>query len=221
MTTVPIASFPLLVPPGWCATAQDRSSSGELCHNAGGNTYRSRGETHPAERPVFYDSFLNQRGSFVHHATDISCARGTPVVSTTDGRVLTETTYRGERRAGAGQSERGGNYAYIRDAAGNTHYYSHMDSLRVRPGQEIKAGQQIGTCGDTGNARGGCPHLHYGIRDSRGRPINPYTLMLSRYTAGGWRGRPKGSFPRWVLGAGFAAVAVAFVGGAYWYSSTA
>lgn len=221
MTAVPIASFPLLVPPGWRASSRDMKSSGGVCHNAAGNMYRSGGEMHPAERPVFYDSFLAQRGTHFHHATDISCARGTPVVSTTKGRVLVSTTYRGQARPGAGQSEAGGNYAYVRDEAGNTHFYSHMDSLRVRPGQEVEAGQQIGTCGDTGNAQGGCPHLHYGIRDPRGRAVNPYTLMLSRYRAGGWRGRPKGSLPGWALGVGLGAVAVAFLGAAYWYSTGA
>lgn len=220
--SVPIASFPLVAPPGWRADSVDLKRSGAQCPNSAGRdprTYRQYTTHFPIERPVLYDSFDAARGEHRHHATDITCARGIPVVSTTDGQVVNEWVYRGERRPGAGQSTNGGNYVMIRDAAGNKHYYAHLDRLMVRSGERVRAGQQIGTCGDTGNARGGCPHLHYGIRDEGGSPINPYTLLVDRYRAGEWQGSVRGSGPRWELiasgvGAGVAALAI---GGFLWW----
>jgi murein DD-endopeptidase MepM/ murein hydrolase activator NlpD len=190
-----LPSFPLLAAPGWRAESVDLKRSGAQCSNSAGRdprTYRQYTTHHPIERPILYDSFDAQRGEHYHHATDITCPRGVPVVSTTDGQVVEEWVYRGERRPGAGESANGGKYAYIRDPAGNKHYYAHMDRLMVRSGQQVRAGQQIGTCGDTGNARGGCPHLHYGIRDPSGRAINPFPLLREGYEAGGWLGRPRG-----------------------------
>ena len=227
MPTPPIQSFPLRAPLGWRAPSVDVKSSGEQCANSAGRdprTYRSSGQDWPVERPVLYDSFTAQRGEYLHHATDISCARGTPVVATTDGTVLESTVYRGERRPGAGHSENGGWYVYIRDPAGFLHYYAHMEELQVRPGELVRAGQQIGTCASTGNAAGGCPHLHYGIRDSAGRAVNPYTLLRERYDAGEWRGQPiVTSSPQtrwswaWMAAGGLVAIGL----GAWWWQRTA
>lgn len=190
---VPIQRFPVLAPPGFVATARDTNHRGSECANSAGHTYRTYGQPHPPERPLLYNSFEDQRTSGAqHHATDILCPRGVPVVSTTDGHVMTEWRYRGERRPGAGQSEQGGWYVKIQDTAGNKHYYAHMKDLLVRSGDRVRAGQQIGTCWDSGNARGGCPHLHYGIRDPSGRAINPYDLLRPMYQAGAWRGSPRG-----------------------------
>lgn len=214
----PIASFPLLAAPGWRAESVDLKRSGAQCANSAGRdprTYRQYRTHYPIERPVLYDSFEGARGEYQHHASDIICPRGIPVVSTTDGQVEEEWVYRGERRPGAGQSENGGNYAYIRDPVGNKHYYAHMDRLMVRPGQQVRAGQQIGTCGDTGNARGGCPHLHYGIRNPDGQAINPFTLLRAAYEGGSWQGRPWSSGPPMTLiAAGTAAGAAALILGA-------
>jgi len=131
--------------------------------------------------------------------------------------VLQTWVYQGERRPGAGHSENGGYYVNIRDAAGNRHYYAHMADLKVGPGDTVRRGQQIGTCGDTGNAAGGCPHLHYGIRDSRGQALNPYTLLRPSYDAGDWQGAVGGSSWSW---AWVALGAIGAVGGlALWWKS--
>jgi membrane fusion protein, copper/silver efflux system len=52
-----------------------------------------------------------------------------------------------------------------------------IDRLHVRvTGERVRAGQPIGTNGDTGNARG-TPHLHLEVHPGGGRPINPYPLV--------------------------------------------
>lgn len=49
------------------------------------------------------------------------------------------------------------------DLGGETYYmdYNHLDSINVKPGQEIKAGTPIGTIGNTGNTTG--PHLDWSV----------------------------------------------------------
>ena len=42
-------------------------------------------------------------------------------------------------------------------------YYAHLDRLAVSPGERVHAGDVLGYVGTTGNARGGPPHLHFGV----------------------------------------------------------
>ena len=48
----------------------------------------------------------------------------------------------------------------------------------VRVGDRIEAGTIIGYAGNTGNARGGAVHLHYGIYRN-GRAQNPYPRLAA------------------------------------------
>jgi len=48
--------------------------------------------------------------------------------------------------------------------------YAHLLEILVKPGQEVKRGQVVGTLGSSGRSTG--PHLHYEITLD-GRPINP------------------------------------------------
>lgn len=223
LVPVPIASFPLLVPPGWRASAPDAKRNGDPCPNStlrADRTYRTYGQPHPIERPVLYDSFEDPRGEYQHHATDITCARGTPVVAPVDGTITESWRYQGETRPGVGRSERGGYYVHMRDDEGNAHYFAHLDApALVRSGQRVRAGDKLGICGSTGNAEGGCPHLHYGIRDPQGRAINPYTLLKPIYDAGGWQGQPRSvGAPGWAYSVAVVAGLSAGVALASWLS---
>jgi murein DD-endopeptidase MepM/ murein hydrolase activator NlpD len=59
------------------------------------------------------------------------------------------------------------------------HYYAHLDRYAdVREGDRVAAGDVIGYTGNTGNARGGPVHLHYGIYRYGGAQ-NPYARLVA------------------------------------------
>lgn len=87
-------------------------------------------------------------GSEFHLGNDLAAAQGTAVLAVADGVV---------RYAGTHSSY--GNYARILHANGDETLYAHMQYLFVHTGQEVSAGEQLGTVGDTGNTTG--PHLHF------------------------------------------------------------
>jgi murein DD-endopeptidase MepM/ murein hydrolase activator NlpD len=60
-------------------------------------------------------------------------------------------------------ADRGGLSFSVVGTDGVRYYGSHLSTLVVRPGQRVTAGQQVGTVGSTGSARGTSPHLHLGI----------------------------------------------------------
>lgn len=115
-------------------------------------------------------------GAREHHAIDILAPRGTPVIAAAAGTV--EKLF---------ESKDGGHTIYIRrtDPAW-IDYYAHLDTYApdLREGLAIKAGQQIGTVGSTGDADPGAPHLHYEIKQMmpgekwwQGTNINPYPIL--------------------------------------------
>ncbi|VXC87573.1 Membrane protein [Pseudomonas sp. 8Z] len=90
--------------------------------------------------------------SGVHKGIDIFAKIGTPVRSTSYGVVL----FRGE-------IQQGGKVVLVLGPKWRLHYYAHLHSIDVYPGQPLLTGSQLGTVGDTGNARGKPAHLHYSI----------------------------------------------------------
>jgi murein DD-endopeptidase MepM/ murein hydrolase activator NlpD len=110
------------------------------------------------------DTFGAPRGrDRAHQGIDIFAPRGTPVLSATDGVVLSV------REQGLG-----GRQVWVLGPARERHYYAHLDDwwAGLRAGDRLRAGMAIGTVGDTGNARGTPPHLHYGVYAQTG-PIDP------------------------------------------------
>lgn len=97
--------------------------------------------------------FGDKRGKTrLHQGIDIKAPRGTPVVAVTDGFI--------ERIKKGGS---GGKQIYLRDGKGRLFYYAHLNSWSVEEHEAVKAGDVLGTVGDTGNAKGGTPHLHFEI----------------------------------------------------------
>ena len=94
-----------------------------------------------------------------HEGVDIFATRGTPVLSTTRGVVSSV------REAGLG-----GKQVWVTGPALERHYYAHLDSWAdgLAAGQVVSAGDTLGYVGDSGNARGTPPHLHYGIYGNEG-----------------------------------------------------
>ena len=67
-----------------------------------------------------------------------------------------------------------GNVVRIRHEFGFETVYAHQSKIRVRPGQTVSRGEQIGDMGSTGRSTG--VHLHYEVR-LNGRPVNPMTYL--------------------------------------------
>lgn len=105
-------------------------------------------------------------GGRTHKGTDIFAPYGAPAYAVTDG-VVTRTS----------SSYNGGLGLYLRGNDGNEYYYAHMSSFTSRAGQRVSAGEQVARVGDTGNARGGAPHIHFEIHPGGGYPVNPYPYV--------------------------------------------
>ncbi|WP_205676501.1 M23 family metallopeptidase [Alteromonas portus] len=90
--------------------------------------------------------------SGVHKGVDIFGVKGTPVQSATSGYVI----YTGELG-------KGGNVVAVLGPKWRVHYYAHMQEVTVEKGTWLSQKDKVGTLGDTGNAKGKQPHLHYSI----------------------------------------------------------
>lgn len=90
--------------------------------------------------------------SGVHKGVDIFAAKGRPVIAATGGLVV----YRGTVR-------RGGRIVLILGPKWRFHYYAHLEAIDESAGRFVRRGDIIGTVGDSGNAAGKAPHLHYTI----------------------------------------------------------
>jgi murein DD-endopeptidase MepM/ murein hydrolase activator NlpD len=82
-----------------------------------------------------------------------------------------------------GQNRLGGNIVAVLGAAGRYYYYAHLDRYAdgLETGQLVEAGQLLGHVGNSGNARGTPPHLHFGVYSAAGA-INPLPLLNRRLT---------------------------------------
>ena len=109
-------------------------------------------------------------GTREHHGVDIFAPRHTPVLAPADASV-TRT----------GEGDRGGRYLWLYDSRRSMYmYFAHLETRDVSRGDQVVAGQQIGTVGNSGNARYTPPHLHFGIY-SRG-PIDPFHFIAETDT---------------------------------------
>jgi len=119
--------------------------------------------------PKFVDSWGNARsGGRRHEGIDIFSPKDTPVLSTTSGLVLS-----------AGTNHLGGQVVWILGPGLERHYYAHLSRYGAfRAGDRVAAGDVIGYAGNTGNARGGPVHLHYGIY-RHGAAQNPYPRLAA------------------------------------------
>lgn len=93
---------------------------------------------------------MGGQGSDFHTGEDLAAPQGTAIFAAADGVV---------RYAGVHSSY--GNYLRILHGNGDETLYAHLQYVFVRTGQTVKAGETLGTVGETGNATG--PHLHFEI----------------------------------------------------------
>ena len=75
----------------------------------------------------------------------------------------------------------------MRDTSGNEFYYAHLSAyspLAVE-GRRVEAGDVVGFVGDTGDAEGGTPHLHFEIHPAAMAGLGydgvvaPYPILLA------------------------------------------
>lgn len=121
------------------------------------------------------DTFGAPRGRDRTHAgIDIFAKRGTPVRSVGGGVVV-------DVRDGG----LGGRQVWVLGPARERYYYAHLEGWRdglVR-GEVVDAGTLLGYVGDSGNAKGTPPHLHWGIYGADGA-YDPLPLLRA------WRPAP-------------------------------
>ncbi len=109
-------------------------------------------------------------GTRDHHGVDIFAPRHTPVLAPSNSSVT---------RVGEGKI--GGRYVWLYDSKRSMYlYFAHLETRDVERGDRVKAGQQIGTVGNSGNARTTAPHLHFGIYSNG--PIDPFSFIAETDT---------------------------------------
>lgn len=100
------------------------------------------------------------KGKAQNDGINIAAAKGSPVVAANNGVV-----------AHAGNQLRGfGNVVLVKHDNGTMTVYAHLDKVSVKKGDAIRAGQRLGTVGQTGTVKE--PQLHFEIRKGR-KPIDP------------------------------------------------
>jgi murein DD-endopeptidase MepM/ murein hydrolase activator NlpD len=101
-----------------------------------------------------------------HNGVDWAATRGTPIMATGDGTIVS-----------AGARSGYGNRVEIQHANGYTTAYNHMARIArgIAPGARVRLGQVIGAVGTTGLSTG--PHVHYEVAIN-GRFVDPMKIRL-------------------------------------------
>ena len=102
----------------------------------------------------------------MHTGIDIGASKNSSIVAANKGTVI------------MAQYDKSGGYGrmvVIDHGGGITTLYAHANSLLVKVGDEVKAGQTIAKVGSTGLSTGN--HLHFEVREN-GVPVNPLSKYL-------------------------------------------
>lgn len=146
------------------ATAQAAEIAAELAKRER-KRMGSLGPSGKVLRPGSYSIGMPYLGYPGHYGADYPAATGTPVYAAASGIVsralALATSY--------------GKHIFLSHPGGRETRYAHLNSMMVRAGQAVRAGQKIGTVGSTGNSTG--PHLHYEDRIN-GAARNPASLGI-------------------------------------------
>jgi len=109
---------------------------------------------------------FNGKAQRPHYGLDFRVPTGTPVAAMNAGTVLLARFLYFE-----------GNCVVIDHGQGLLTLYFHLSEFKVKEGDPVRRGQEIGLSGGTGRATG--PHLHVAVR-WQGTYLDPATLMRLR-----------------------------------------
>lgn len=118
--------------------------------------------------PVAGMHFMNdwgfpRSGGRFHEGNDLFAPRGTPAVAVVSGEAVQTT------------GSIGGHQVKLLGDDGATYYYTHLDGFGASG--RVSAGQVVGYVGNTGNAAGGPPHVHFEVHPGAGAAVNPYPRL--------------------------------------------
>jgi murein DD-endopeptidase MepM/ murein hydrolase activator NlpD len=120
-----------------------------------------------------------------HEGTDIMGTKLQPLVAAADGRIGWSRTDGNNMFSIRGKD--GWSYTYIHvnnDTPGTDDGANPAEWIfapGIGEGSEVVAGQFVGYLGDSGNAEGTSPHLHFELHKPDGTPVNAYSsLMLAQ-----------------------------------------
>jgi septal ring factor EnvC (AmiA/AmiB activator) len=97
---------------------------------------------------------------------DVRAPAGTPVRAVWDGKVAHAGWFRGF-----------GNLLIVDHGAGMFSLMAHLDQLRKALGDRVRAGEEVGTVGETGSLKG--PYLYFELRDGQ-KPLDPEPWLSRR-----------------------------------------
>ncbi|WP_238556245.1 M23 family metallopeptidase [Dietzia sp. UCD-THP] len=120
-----------------------------------------------------FTSGFGMRWGAMHAGIDIANANGTPILAATDGVVID-----------SGPAQGFGNWIRIMSDDGTMTVYGHMESLDVREGERVYAGQKIAGMGNMGFSTGS--HLHFEVLLDGSQHIDPVIWLAQHgiYLAG-------------------------------------
>jgi Peptidase family M23 len=131
----------------------------------------------------YTDDFGQPRPGGPHQGIDIIAGKKSAAVAAEAGKVKYWTT-----------SPTAGCMLYLYGQSGTTYYYIHLNNdltmrndnrgkcvrgtaYAVKNGARVAAGQQVGYVGDSGDANGVHPHLHFEVHPNGGKATDPYPYL--------------------------------------------
>jgi Peptidase family M23 len=133
----------------------------------------------------YTDDFGAPRAGGTHEGNDILAARKAPAIAVESGTVKFWTT-----------SAAAGCMLYLYGDSGTTYLYIHLNNdltMRndnrgscvagtsyapgLKDGAQVNAGQLVGYVGDSGDANGIHPHLHFEVHPNGGSAVDPYPYL--------------------------------------------
>jgi hypothetical protein len=140
----------------------------------------------PVAAPTSYsDDFGQPRAGGPHQGNDILAVKKSPAVAVESGTVQLWTT-----------SASAGCMLYLHGDSGTMYEYIHLNNdltmrndnrgkcvdgtayaAGIKNGTRVRAGQLVGYVGDSGDANGLHPHLHFEVHPGGGAAVDPYPYL--------------------------------------------